>query len=223
MTRRSKAQKILDFATFPIRALTLIEDDFLGLSSLRSERFDYCASEVQGYCLDVGCGKHNWFVTHYLQGNGKGIDVFPYEGLTEEHLVENLTRFPFPEASFDSVTFIANLNHIPEPMRDTELKEAFRCLKPGGNIIATMGEPLTEILAHALVWLYDRILGTKFDIDNIRGMQKGESYYLSHNEIAERLRRAGFCRIAKKRFWTQWGINAMYIGWKVSDPKTTSL
>ena len=51
------------------------------------------------------------------------------EGLAEQ-IVEDMTKFPFESDSFDSVTFIANLNHVPRSMRDQELAEAFRCLRP---------------------------------------------------------------------------------------------
>jgi hypothetical protein len=53
---RDLKQKIADFATFPLRAISLFESDCWGLSSLLSERFDYVADEVIGYCLDIGCG-----------------------------------------------------------------------------------------------------------------------------------------------------------------------
>jgi hypothetical protein len=55
---------------------------------------------------------------------------------------------------------------------------------------------------------------TKLDVDHIRGMHTDEAYFLSHSEIIERLQKAGFSGIQKKRFFTQWGLNAMYIGWK---------
>ena len=218
--RRSKGQKVKDFIFFPIRALTLIEEDRWGLSSLRSERFDYCASQVQGYCLDVGCGRHNMFIRQYLGGNGKGLDVYPYEGLGPEELIEDITRFPFEDGSFDTVTFIANLNHVPKSKRGAELAEAYRCLKPRGNIIVTMGFPLAELLAHKLVETYDRFLGTNYDMDNIRGMDIEEAYHLPEKEIVFRLTQAGFGRIIKKRFWTQWGLNAMFIGWKLPKHET---
>ncbi len=211
---RSRSQRLKDFLTFPLRAFTLFHDDRWGLSSLASERFDYVAAEVQGYCLDIGCGYGNRFITEYLNGNGTGIDVFPYEGLARENIVEDLTRLPFPDASFDSVTFIANLNHAPEPQRDAELAESFRVLRSGGNILVTMGLPMIEVIVHKVVWLYDRLLGTRVDMDSERGMQEGEDYYLTRAEILERLKRAGFRRILRKPFWTQWGLNRLYIGWK---------
>jgi SAM-dependent methyltransferase len=212
--RRSKKQKLIDFAAFPLRALTLFYTDRWGLSSLASERFDYVANEVVGYCLDVGCGRHNRFVKEFLGGNGTGIDVYPYEGLTEEHIVEDPSHFPFEDASFDSVTFIANINHIPESLRDIELAEAFRCLRPGGNVIVTMGNPVAEVLVHKLVALYDRLFGTDLDMDSERGMHEEEEYFLTDSEIITRLRRAGFTDISKKYFVTQWYLNHLFVGWK---------
>jgi SAM-dependent methyltransferase len=211
---RSAVQGIKDFLTFPFRALTLFEQDRWSLSSLATERFFYVAKEVQGYCLDVGCGKHNRFITGFLNGHGKGIDVFPYEGLTEENVVEDITRFPFSGAHFDTVTFIANLNHVPRSLRDVELSEAHRCLKPGGNIVVTMGNPLAEILVHKLVWLYDRAFGTSLDVDSERGMHEEEEYYLTDGEIRERLFRAGFREIRKRYFASQWGLNHLLVARK---------
>lgn len=189
-------------------------DDRFRLSSLASERFDYVEREVTGYTLDVGCGAHNRFVRDYLGGQGKGIDVYPYEGLTREHVYDDLSSFPFPDASFDTVTFIANVNHIPQRQRDTELREAYRVLKPHGNVVVTMGNPIAEILAHKAVWCYDKLFRTHYDIDSERGMKEGEEYYLPDAEILERLTRSGFTNIRKKYFITQWGLNHLFIGWK---------
>jgi SAM-dependent methyltransferase len=212
--QRSSTQKAIDFVTFPFRAFALFHEDRFGLSSLASERFDYVAKEVRGYCLDIGCGRHDRFVQEYLKGNGRGIDLFPYEGLTEENLVSDLSHFPFADGSFEAVTFIANLNHCPRPQRDAELAEAFRVLKPGGRILVTMGNPLAEILVHKVVWLYDKLLKTNVDMDSERGMEAEEEYYLTDGEIRERLSRAGFANIRKKYFLTQWALNHVFVGEK---------
>lgn len=214
--RRSNIQKAKDFLTFPLRAVMPFKGaNRWGLSSRESERFDYVALEVSGYCLDVGCGKNNRFVNEYLDGHGKGIDVYPYEGLTEENLVEDIAYFPFDDASFDSVTFIASINHIPESIRDIELAEARRCLKPGGNVIVTMGHPLAEILVHRVVRVHARIFGKGYiDADSERGMHEEEAYYLKDAEIIERMSRAGLRNITKKYFLTQWGLNHLFVGWK---------
>lgn len=99
-------------------------------------------------------------------------------------------------------------------MRPAELAEAFRVLKPGGNIIVTMGSPLAEIVVHKLVALYDKLLGTNFDIDSQRGMLEGECYYLTTSQVISYLKHAGFVGIYRRRFWTQWGLNSLYVGFK---------
>ena len=146
-------------------------------------------------------------------GNGKGIDVFPFNGLSHENVVEDITRFPFVDNSFDSVTFIACINHIPSSIRDVELAEAYRCLKPSGNIIVTMGNPVAEILVHKLIHLKFRLTGSG-DEDSQRGMHEEEAYYLTDTEIIQRLTRARFTDLEKKHFWTQWGLNHLFLGWK---------
>ncbi len=214
MKRRSVGQKILDFCLFPLRAVTLFHQDRWGLSCQASERFDYAAREVRGYCLDVGCGQHNRFLKEYCGNDGQGINVFAYEGLTADNIVPDLTHLPFADATFDSVTFIANLNHCPEPHRDAELRETWRVLKPGGNVIVTMGHPVAELLVHKLVWAYDKLFKTRCDMDTERGMHQDEDYYLLDGEILDRLGRAGFRDVRKKHFLTQWGLNHLFVGWK---------
>ena len=214
---RTKKQEILDTISFPFRALTIFEDDRWGLSSLRTERFDYVAREVKGYCLDVGCGRNNIFIRKVLKNNGLGIDVFAYEGLSEKEVLKDITHFPFPDTTFESVTFIANINHIPEYDRNTELREAYRVLKPGGNIIITMGSAFVEIAVHNLVAFYDRVFQTKSDMDGERGMKEEESYYLKDQEIFHRLTKVGFKHITKKRFPSQWGLNALFDAFKPID------
>lgn len=216
MKIRKPVQRIIDMLTFPLRAVTTFHEDRFGLSSLATERFDYVARETRGYCLDVGCGRHNRFIAEFLQGNGIGVDVFPYEGLRPEQIVTDLSRFPFEGESFDSITFIANINHIPAPDRDTELAEAFRCLKRGGNIVVTMGNPVAELLIHKVVWLWDKLFRTNVDMDSERGMKEDEAYFLTDAEIRTRLARAGFTRVTKKYFATQWGLNHLFVGWKPS-------
>ena len=212
--KRTTRERILDSLTFPLRAVTLFHEDKWGLSSQASERFDYVAREVQGYCLDIGCGYHNRFVTEWLGGNGVGIDVYQYAGLSPDQIVPDMTHLPFEDRSFDSVTFIANLNHVPRSIRDLELAEAYRCLRPDGNIVVTMGNPLAEIAVHKVVAIYDRFFGTHVDMDTERGMGEEEAYYLLDWEIVSRLRKAAFSNLRKKYFWTQWGLNHVWVGWK---------
>jgi hypothetical protein len=81
-------------------------------------------------------------------------------------------------------------------------------------IDTVLNDSLAEVLAHWLVALYDRVLRTKYDMDGERGMGEEEAYYLKDSEITERLARAGFREITKRRFLTQWGLNHLLVGWK---------
>lgn len=214
MQNRKKWKKVIDFITFPGRAITLFEEDKFGLSSLRSERFDYVLKEAKIPCLDVGCGRENLFISKWMGGGGVGVDVFAYKGLKPENILKDLTHLPFDSGSFETVTFIANINHVPESLRDAELKEANRCLRAGGSIVVTMGNPIAEWLVHKVVFIYDLFFGTHFDMDSERGMHPEEKYFLLDGEIIERLKRAGFLNIKKKYFWTQWGLNHLFVGRK---------
>jgi ubiquinone/menaquinone biosynthesis C-methylase UbiE len=149
-----------------------------------------------------------------LDGNGIGIDVFPYEGLRKDQIIDDISHFPFNDECFESVTFIANINHIPIQLRDIELAEAFRCLRYNGNIIITMGNPVAEFLIHNVVKYYDKFFKTNHDMDSERGMMEDEKYYLLDDEIMSLLKNARFKNIKKKYFLTQWGLNHLFIGWK---------
>lgn len=209
---RSNSQKVLDFFTFPIRAFTLFEKDRFGLSSLQTERYDYVADEVRGKCLDIGCGRNNRFIKEFLNNKGIGIDVFEYEGLKKKNIVVDMTKLPYKDQSFNTVTLIAaNINHIPKSVRDKELKEIYRVLKEEGVLIVTMGNPLIEVIVHKVVWFYDKFFNTKVDVDTERGMERDEEYYLTDNCIKFLLLRAGFKNIKKKYFITQWGLNHLFV------------
>jgi len=213
---RSINQAIKDFFTFPIRAFTLFEKDKFGLSSLQTERYDYVAEEVIGKCLDIGCGRYNRFIKQFVKNNGIGIDVYKYDGLTNKNIVQDMTHLPFADRSFDTVTLIANINHIPKSIRAKELKEIHRILKKNGKLIITMGNPLIEILVHKVVWFYDKFFKTNVDVDTERGMEFDEEYYLTDKQIISLLADANFKFIKRKKFITQWGLNHLIISNKIN-------
>ncbi len=215
--RRNNVQKTVDFLTFPVRAVMPFKVGELrkwGLSSRAADRFDSAAREVIGYALDLGCGPHELFVREYLGGHGLGVDVHPFEGLKEEQVIEDPTRLPFEDGSFDSVTLIATLHHIPRSKRDTELAEIFRVLRPGGNLIVTKTVPLANVLVHGVTRVHARLLGKHYDMDLLREMDEEEEHYVTEAELLDRMRRAGFKDITKKRLLTQWGLNQLFLGWK---------
>lgn len=209
---RSAQQLVIDFVTFPVRAVLPVQESRWGLTSRPDERFDYVARYVTGRVLDIGCGRNNTFVRRHAPPGSIGIDVFAYEGLTSDQIVEDMTNLPFEDQSFDTVTFIANVNHIPSGDRAAEFAEAFRVLRPGGRTIVTMGSKVAEVLVHRMVHTYDRVFGTNLDMDGERGMHEDEEFHLDDHEIRRLLTDAGFIDIHKHRFTTQWGLNHLFLG-----------
>jgi ubiquinone/menaquinone biosynthesis C-methylase UbiE len=207
---RSKLEKNIDFITFPVRALFLHEDGFIGLSSLRDERMRAVAQLCKGKILDIGCGPGNIFINEFIGPEfGIGIDIYPYKGVN--YLVEDMANLPFEDNYFDNITLIAVGGHIPKSKRDAEFKEFARVLKYKGRLVMTEGEPITQWILHKWVKLYFSLLGKK-DMDSEREMEEEEQFCMPKEEIYKYLNQPPLKYIQRKPF--MWGLNNIYIAEK---------
>lgn len=192
------AQLIKDFLGLPF--IFILSNDVverMGLTSLRMRRLQACLDHCTGKVLDIGCGEGNRLVKKW--GNGVGVDVYPWP---EVDKVCDTTQLPFEDASFDTVTLVASLNHIPE--RGKVLKEACRVLKPGGTLLITFLDPFIGFIRHKLSW---------WDKDqHQRGMKEGEVWGLWPEEVKTLMEEAGFAWKGRKRF--AFRMNCLYIGEK---------
>ena len=201
-------QSLYDLAGGALRMIILPDAvaERLHLTSLRAERFSVVFDELQGRVLDIGAGD-NALVRLYRNrhpddsavAGSVGLDVCDWGG--GGMLVEDTSRLPFGDESFDTVTFVACLNHIPE--RDNAVREAFRVLKPGGKVLATMIGRLTGGVGHALWW---------YSEDKYRDIGEGESMGMTHEEVWRLYQAAGFSACHRKSFL--YGLNHVYIGVK---------
>jgi hypothetical protein len=110
VNQKSLRQWLWDFIGIPFR-LVLFDQDWLprfGWTTLEEERLDAVLPHVHGRLLDIGAGP-NTLVRRY--GNGVGVDVHDWGGGVM--VVENTARLPFSDQTFDTITFVACLNHIP--------------------------------------------------------------------------------------------------------------
>ena len=155
--------------------------------TLQNKRIKTVLPYIDGYLLDIGCGT-NQLVRSY---SGKGIGTDVYQWGTVDVLVEDSAKLPFEDKTFDTVTFIAVLNHIPN--RSEVLKEAKRVLKDSGKIIVTMIPPKFSRVWHGIRKPWD-------PDQSERGMKKGEVYGLTEKEISRLLSEAGFEITFKKKF-----------------------
>ena len=78
---------------------------------------------------------------------------------------------PFENESFDTVAYVACLNHIPE--RAESIQEAKRLLRPGGRVIATMIGSFIGKIGHAL-WWYSEDKERDMHPDELMGMDKAD-------------------------------------------------
>src|SRR5262245_20073699 len=121
---KSVAQHLWDFVGAPFR-LALFPQNWLpplGFTTLEEERINEVLPLVQGRLLDIGAGQ-NMLVKRY--GNGFGVDIFDWK--SGVLVLDDCAHLPFPDSTFDTVTLIACLNHIPN--RHEVLAEAFRVLR----------------------------------------------------------------------------------------------
>ena len=150
---------------------------------------------IRGRLLDIGCGMNRLAKAY---GNGIGIDVHDWGSV--DYVVENSAILPFADASFDTVTIVAALNHIPN--REDVLKECRRLLKSDGRIIVTMITPKISAVWH--------LLRSPWDADQQdRGMAEGEIYGFTAKQLVGLVRQQGFTLSTRKRFML-W-LNSIYV------------
>ena len=131
----SKFKTILSRFLFPLLVMLSREQSYrLGLIPIDDERIIMALKYVKGRVLDVGCGS-NTFVKSYR--NGIGVDIFNWKGC--DKVIKDSAQLPFKNESFDTVSYLASLNHIPN--RELSVRDSYRILKPGGRILITMISP----------------------------------------------------------------------------------
>jgi SAM-dependent methyltransferase len=193
---KSFLQSVWDAIGIPAR-LVLFPPEWLercGWTTLEDERLLQVLPEVRGRLLDIGAGPNTLVRLH---GNGTGVDVFDWGG--GAIVVEDTAHLPFAGASFDTITFIACLNHIPN--RQDVLREARRLLTPGGKVVMTMINPLLGDIGHAIWW---------YSEDKQRGgMLPGEVGGLWTRDIVAMCNAAGL-RLEKHRRFV-YGMNHLYV------------
>jgi SAM-dependent methyltransferase len=211
MLRRPKSwpRRAYDLVGAPAR-MALLPDELserLGLTSLRAERMAMVLPELRGRVLDVGAGD-NLLIRLYRRHAERlgaiafdaersvGVDTHDWGG--ECLLVPDSGSLPFDDRSFDTVCFVACLNHIPE--RVAALREARRVLRPGGRLVATMIGRVVGAVGH-MIWWYGE--------DRHREMHPGERWGLTRAEMLALFEGAGL-QITKTVNFV-YGLNTLYV------------
>lgn len=206
---KSALQSATDLVGAPLR-MALLPDraaERLHLTSLRAERFAAVLPTLRGRVADVGAGDnllvllYRRYAVHLGQSASEacqsvGFDIISWAPDVVQ--ISNAATLPLPDASVDTVSFIACLNHIPE--RAAALLEARRVLKPDGRIVITMiGRALGD-LGHRIWW---------YSEDKHRQVHEEELMGMDSPEILSLLRDAGFEPVDHSRFL--YGLNNLYV------------
>ena len=168
--------------------------DALG-KALSEQRMKAVLPHISGRLLDLGCGS-NTLVRLYA--NGVGVDVHPWPGA--DIVVDDSAALSWESQSFDTITIIAALNHMPN--RRAVLQECRRVLRPNGQVVVTM---LTPRISRVWHWLR-----SPWDADQTeRGMKPGEVYGFTPGEVVELFEAGGFTLTSQSRFML--GFNRLYV------------
>ncbi|MFZ0601696.1 MAG: class I SAM-dependent methyltransferase [Roseiarcus sp.] len=138
-------------------AMVMLWSSLVGKMRVRDRLVAALALSGQECVLDAGCGRGLALIAcakKLIGGRAVGVDLWAAkdlsnnnpkatlanaaaEGVADQVEVEtgDITRLPFPDASFDAVVSITTIHNIPSrDLRDQALNELMRVLKPGGRI-----------------------------------------------------------------------------------------
>lgn len=203
--RRSLLQLIKDRLALPF--LLVMSSDAAqraGLTPLDAERLILAFPVLKGRLLDIGCGD-NILVRAY--GQGIGVDVVDWGDV--DLVVPSAAQLPFADETFDTVTLLATLNHIPD--RESVLTELYRLLRPGGQILVSMISPPVSWLVHRIRYHLD-------PDQHQRGISAQEVWGFWPREIRQLLQKAGFTLGGTRS--CVFGLNRLYIGQKPQRPQS---
>lgn len=182
---------------FPLLSVLSREQSLkIGLTPIDDERVIMALKHTKGRVLDIGCGANN-FVHSY--GNGIGVDVAAWKGC--DIVIDDAADLPFKEGEFDTVSYLACLNHIPN--REDSVKEAARVLKKDGRIIITM---ITPNMGKFIHWWRFR---NDPDHQERHIDHEHELMGMSPKQINSILADAGFTNVKRKRF--VYGLNNIFV------------
>lgn len=157
---------------------------------------DECARQLAGFSgkkiLDLGCGDGFFLSTlDDMRNELTGLDYsvralsFARSFTTDRHItfIEGaLNTLPFPDRSFDVLTSIAVLEHVPPAELTTDLREMHRVLKDDGVLIIAL--PTHNLpkpkkhFQHFSPEEFERIAKPLFSVDVVRGRYRASFRFL---------------------------------------------
>lgn len=151
--------------------------------------------------LDIGTADGALF--KHLQWLRDGVGIDP--DLNEDVVLDNakLIAGVFPDAlqnksTFDVITMLAVLEHIPREAQIALARNCFQYLNPEGRLIITVPSPVA-----------DRVLVVLKRLRLIDGMKTEQHYGYDVSTTPQTFTSAGFSMIVSERF--QCGLNNLFV------------
>ena len=196
---------IVNTALFPLKMIIPqpIVAKIPGFLSNEDIRLRVVLGQLRGRVLDIGCGDNRLLQMYRTQGGeGVGVDVHPWEGV--DIVVKDSAQLSFSDDSFDTVSFVACFNHIPN--REDVLREAYRVLSPDGRVVQTNLPPNVSRLWHRWNHFWSRD-------QRERGMKEEEVWGFRRDDLVRILETNGFQLKAFERF--SWSLNQVYVAERI--------
>jgi cyclopropane fatty-acyl-phospholipid synthase-like methyltransferase len=156
--------------------------------------------------LDFGCGHQALFLQSVQNdiSHGIGLDYDATPGQLSSNLeIQNFhfkTRFDFTDGTFDHITILAVLEHIPLDQVDTLFGEFHRILKDGGSVLLTTPTPASKPLLEFLAFKLRIISGPEI---------ADHKHYWNQADIAALATRNGYTCATYRNF--QFGLNSFAV------------
>jgi len=165
------------------------------------ERPDVTICDINPAMLDVG--------------RDRAVDRGLLQGLT--WTTGDAEGLPFPDCSFDGYTIAFGLRNVTDIGK--ALQEAWRVLKPGGRFYCLEFSKVTsapvarvyDAYSERALPFFGRVVAR--DAESYRYLHESIRRFPPQRELADRMRRAGFARVAWRNMTL--GVVALHSGWRI--------
>jgi len=148
-------------------------------------------------------------------GRDRAVDRGLLQGLT--WTTGDAEDLPFPDRSFDGYTIAFGLRNVTDI--DKALHEAWRVLKPGGRCYCLEFSKVTsapvarayDAYSERALPFFGRVVAR--DAESYRYLHESIRRFPPQRELADRMRRAGFARVAWRNMTL--GVVALHSGWRI--------
>ncbi len=165
--------------------------------------------------LDIGCGPGTFIGTLSGPGISVGVDISQVQlAYAEQHYAGPDRRFvaiepgmlPFGDATFDCVTLVELIEHLTPEDTQTTLTEAYRVLRPGGQLLVST--PNYRSLWPAIEGLLNRLGNVDYSDQHINRFNR--------SRLASVLTECGFQSVSVRAYQLAAPFVAA-LGWRVAD------